>query len=381
MKKILAVSIVILTILSCKNESTKGKFTISGEIKNVPDQQIFLEQLYFSQKNPDVLDTAQIKNGKFELTAIAPEEGLYRLRLEKLESGFVFINDKPQINLKADINDVSLEGPVFNSPANAKLKGLLMNIADRSKAMQEVSAKLESMHSDKTNDSLIAAETLKLRSQDESFKNYILKFIDTTSDPVVSMFALGYTRNIDPAALKEIVPNMQKRFPVHQGVASLVIQYNQLMAQQAQEQAAQANSPKIGTIAPDITIPDTSGKPFSLSALKGKYVLIDFWASWCGPCRRENPNVVAAYNKFKDKNFTILGVSLDDNKENWLDAIKKDQLVWKQVSDLKGWYGETPPLYGFNAIPYNVLIDPDGKIIATLLTGESLNKKLEEVLK
>lgn len=256
-----------------------------------------------------------------------------------------------------------------------------MNIADRSKAMQEVSAKLESMHSDKTNDSLIAAETLKLRSQDESFKNYILKFIDTTSDPVVSMFALGYTRNIDPAALKEIVPNMQKRFPVHQGVASLVIQYNQLMAQQAQEQAAQANSPKIGTIAPDITIPDTSGKPFSLSALKGKYVLIDFWASWCGPCRRENPNVVAAYNKFKDKNFTILGVSLDDNKENWLDAIKKDQLVWKQVSDLKGWYGETPPLYGFNAIPYNVLIDPDGKIIATLLTGESLNKKLEEVLK
>lgn len=108
MKKILTISIVILTILSCKNESTKGKFTISGEIKNVSDQQIFLEQLYFSQKNPDVLDTAQIKNGKFELTAIAPEEGLYRLRLEKLESGFVFINDKPQISLKADIDRKSV---------------------------------------------------------------------------------------------------------------------------------------------------------------------------------------------------------------------------------------------------------------------------------
>ncbi|MGX5819540.1 redoxin domain-containing protein [Chitinophaga lutea] len=124
---------------------------------------------------------------------------------------------------------------------------------------------------------------------------------------------------------------------------------------------------------------DAEGKPVSLASFRGKYVLVDFWASWCGPCRAENPNVVNAYNKYKDKGFTILGVSFDENKEKWLEAVAKDELAWTQVSDLKGWANEAGKLYGIRAIPQNLLIDPQGKIVAKNLRGEALDKKLAEL--
>lgn len=147
----------------------------------------------------------------------------------------------------------------------------------------------------------------------------------------------------------------------------------------AQIDAARATS--IEAMAPQFTQNDVNDKPVSLSSFKGKYVLIDFWASWCGPCRAENPNVVDAYNQYKDKNFTILGISLDNpgKKDAWLAAIEKDQLNWTQLSDLNGWSNAVAKQYGIRSIPQNFLIDPNGKIIAKNLRGEGLHQKLKEV--
>ena len=202
-----------------------------------------------------------------------------------------------------------------------------------------------------------------------------MQYADTTKSPAIAVFVIGMLRNqIDPIRIKDLVSRVGTKFPNHVQLQKMVTDYKNFIAK---KEATGID----GKVAPDFSLPDTDGKPLSLSSLTGKYVLVDFWASWCGPCRAENPNVVKAYNEFKDKNFTILGVSLDKDKKPWLKAIKDDGLIWNQVSDLKYWNSAVVELYGIESIPFNVLVDPHGKVIASSLRGSDLQAKLKEVLK
>lgn len=374
MKKFLPLIASVCFLFSCSTSVQKGQFTITGELKNTPDQKIYLEELYFSQKDPAVLDTAEIKNGKFSLAALAPEEGLYRLRLEKSEAAFIFINDQPAIPFSSDLNSLSLENAKFNSPANYLLRSFMVDIEKQRKELEDKASILQQYKNPLPSDSTYQMMQLDILDKQAKFQQNVLRYIDTTSNAVMALFSLGYTRDIEPEKIETAVGGLTKRFPTNRAIATIVAQYKLLIAQNK-------SLPKIGGIAPDITMADTSGKAFSLSMLRGKYVLVDFWASWCGPCREENPNVVNAYQEFKNKNFTILGVSLDKQKAEWTKAVEEDHLTWYHISDLKYWSSAAVAPYGIEGIPYNVLLDPQGKIIAMNLRGNDLQIKLSELIK
>lgn len=364
---------VVSFVVSCGNK--ENKFTVLGKIRNMPEQTVVLEELGIH--NAVVIDSATSdKNGSFELSGVAPEPGLYRLRFR--ENQFILLSvEKGTLKINADWDNLEAYS-VSGSASSEALRQFLITVREHLRDFNTMSIVLDTFQA-RGNDSMLRVAQEDLRKMNVDFTHYIEQYADTTPYLPNAIFA---AQMLNPAAegqfLQIFTQSLSKRFPDSKLAKDFSARVDEMMSGLSRPVV---KGVQVGTTAPEISLPATDGKQVTLSSLKGKYVLVDFWASWCGPCRGENPHVVAAFNRFKDKNFTILGVSLDRDRDKWLAAIESDKLTWTHISDLQGWESVAARDYGVESIPANFLVDPSGKVVARDLRGEELASKLAEVLK
>jgi len=363
MRNVLAILVFALTAFSC--QSAKDEFSIKGSIAGVDKGKVYLLKLVGNQPLP--VDSAEISGGNFTFKGKMEIPDMRILRLNNGQDYFAqFFLDNANITVttsKDSLNTTKITG----SPTHDILKIFIGEMEKLNKEGMALQEKYQSAMAVNNTDAAKIAE-IDINALIENNKVYTKNFVKEHSNSVVAAFILlQYVSQLDENELADLVG----KFAPEIDKSEYVVQLKALV----QEQQKTA----IGVVAPDFTMNDTEGKPVQLSSLRGKVVLVDFWAAWCGPCRQENPNVVRLYQQYHSKGFEILGVSLDRTKEDWLKAIAADKLTWIHVSDLQYWQNAAARLYGVNAIPQSFLLDKDGKIIGKGLRGEDLANKLAEI--